>query len=217
MKVRQVLAVIVFLLLFHGNSYGIAIVYDGFQCLNAINANDTTVSNTPIQSRFEVIEDVGEGMFRLNLTGGIPRITNNNQSVCIDNVTALGYSGVPEVDGLPAPLQSIDATAYFSGKDLVIVINSLFTDLSARRDSFVSFFSTSNIFAITNTLFLEFNSLTSAFHLNKIIHNRGYTQTSSGSTNFIPFLETVLPSFNDTPRDKPRILTPVSSIDYVLE
>ncbi|TXI18908.1 MAG: hypothetical protein E6Q62_05430 [Nitrosomonas sp.] len=217
MKVMQVLIVIVFLFLFHGSVYGTAIVFTGFQCLNAINPQDTSVSNTPIQSRFEVVEDVGEGMFRLNLTGGIPRIVNNNQNICIDNVTALGYSGIAEVDGLPAPLQSIDATAYFSGKDLVIVINSLFTDLSARRDSFASFFSTSNIFAITNTLFFEFNSLTFSFRLNKLIHNRGYTQTTSGSTNFIPFLETVLPSFNDIPRDKPRILTPISSIDYVLE
>ena len=90
-----------FSLLLQNNVYAIAIVYNGFECLNATNANDITSTGIPVQSKFEVIEDVGEGIFRLSLTGGIPRIVNNNQNVCIDNATAIGFSGIPEVDGIP--------------------------------------------------------------------------------------------------------------------
>ena len=217
MRVMQILALTLFSFLFHSHVFGIAIVYNGLGCLNTVSANDPAPNNISVQSKFEVIEDVGGGVFRLSLTGGIPRFVNNNQTVCIDSATAIGYTGIPDVDGFPRLLESIDATAYFSGQDLVIVVNSLLTDLSARRDSFVSFFSTSNIFAITNTLIFEFNPQVSSFRLNKMIHNRGYIHTRSGSTNFIPFLETVLPSFNDFPQDKPRILTPTSNIEYSLE
>ena len=102
-----------FSLLLQNNVYAIAIVYNGFECLSATNANDTTSTAIPVQSKFEVIEDVGEGIFRLSLTGGIPRLVDNNQNVCIDNATAIGYSGIPDADGLPKRLESIDATAYF--------------------------------------------------------------------------------------------------------
>jgi hypothetical protein len=212
----RILALTLFSFLFQNNAFGIAIVYNGFECLNAINASDITSSGIPIQSRFEVIEDAGDGMFRLSLTGGIPRLANNNSNVCIDSATAIGFIGIPEVDGLPRRLESIDATAYFNGQDLIIVINSLFTDLSARREP-LSSFSTSNILTITNTLILEFNSQASLFNLKKIIHNRGFVNTRGFTNSIIPFRETILPSFNDVPQDKSRILTPISNIEYRLE
>jgi hypothetical protein len=115
-------------------------------------------------------------------------------------------------------LESIDATAYFGGRDLIIVISSLYTDLSAQRNP-LSSFTTSRISAFTHTLILEFNPQSSSFSLKKVIRNRGLTYTI-GSTNLIttfPFLETVLPSFNETAQDKPIILTPASSIEFVLE
>ncbi len=218
MGIMRILTLTLFSFLFQSNVFGIAIIYNGFGCLNAISANDLTPTGIPVQSRFEVIEDAGDGVFRLSLTGGIPRLVNNNQNVCIDNATAIGFSGIPEFDGLPRRLESIDATAYFDGQDLAIVISSLFTDLSAGRDSFSSF-STSNILAITNTLILEFNPQLSSFRLKKIIHNRGFIHTRSGSTNSIPFFETVLPSSNEIlqSQDRPRILTPTSNIEYRLE
>ena len=202
MKIMQILVLTLFSLLVQSNVWGLSLTYAGFECLNPIDANDLTPTETPIQSRLEVIEDLGGGMFRLSLTGGIPRFVNNSQNVCIDNATALG--------------ESIDATAYFNGKDLVIVISSLFTDLSARRDPFSSF-STSQILTITNTLILEFDSQAFAFNLKKMIHNRGFTHTRSGSINSIPFLETLIPSFNEVAQDKPRVLTPASTVEYLIE
>lgn len=216
MKMLRILVLTILSLLFQGNVFGTSIAYSGFICLNTVDINDIASSGIPIESRFEVIEDVGGGIFRLSLTGGIPRIVSDDSNVCIDSVTAIGYSGTPLVDGLPGPLESIDATAYFNGQELVIVVNSMFTDLSARRGAFSSF-STSNIFAITNTLIFGFNSQGSSFSLKKVIRNAGFTHTETGSASSIPFLETVLPSFNGVSQDKPLILTPTTSIEYRLE
>ncbi|PXW90736.1 hypothetical protein C8R34_10248 [Nitrosomonas sp. Nm84] len=212
MKMLRILVFTIFSLLFQGNVFGTSIAYSGFICLNTIDINDITSSGIPIESRFEVIEDVGGGIFRLRLTGGIPRIVNNDRNVCIDNVTAIGYSGFP----LPELLEAIDAIAYFSGQELIIVVSSMFTDLSARRGAFSSF-STSKILAITNTLIFAFNPQASSFSLSKVIRNTGFTHTETGSTISIPFLETVLPSDNGVSQSKPLILTPTSSIEYRLE
>ena len=216
MKIIQLVMLTLFSFLVQSNVFGIAIVYNGFECLNATNANDITSTAIPIQSKFEVIEDVGEGIFRLSLTGGIPRFVNNNQNVCIDNATAIGFSGIPEADGIPRRLESIDATAFFNGQVLMIVVSSMFTDLSARKIPLL-LFSTSQIFPYTNTLIFEFNPQASLFSLKKIIHNRGFTHTDESTNVVVPFLETVLSSFNEVPKDRPRILTPISNIDYILE
>lgn len=212
----QGLALTLFSFLLHSNTLATSIVYDGFNCLNAVDASDPTPGITRVQSRFEVIENVGEGIYRLRLTGGIPRFVNNNQNVCIDSATAIGYSGIPAVDGLPRPLESTDATAYFNGQELVIVISSMYTDLSARSNPFLPF-TTSLIFTITNTLILAFNPDSASFNLKKVLSNRGFTQTSESRNVIAPFQETILPSFNETPQDKPRILTPASNIDFSLQ
>jgi hypothetical protein len=130
--------------------------------------------------------------------------------------TAIGYSGIPEVDGLPQPLDAIDATGYFDGEELIIVISSLYTDLSARRNPFSSF-TTSFIFPFTNTLIFKFNSAASSFRLKKVVRTRGFVHTSGSTNSITPFFETVLPPFNKEAQDKPVILTPLSTIEYKLE
>jgi len=213
----QGLVLAFFSCLAHSNAYAISIVYQGFECLSAVNTEDPAPNNgTLVQSRFEVIEDSGDGIYRLNLTGGIPRFVSNDRTVCIDRATAIGYSGIPEVDGLPQPLDAVDATGYFDGDELIIVINSLYTDLSARRNPFSSF-TTSFIFPFTNTLIFKFNSTTSSFRLKKVVRNRGFVHTSGSTNSITPFFETVLPSFNKEAQDKPVILTPLSTIEYKLE
>ncbi|WP_292994719.1 hypothetical protein [Nitrosomonas sp.] len=216
MKIMQALVLTLFSFLLQSNVFGISIVYNGFECLNAIDTNDPTPKGTPVQSKFEVIQDAGDGLYRLSLTGGIPRFINNNRDVCIDNATAIGYSGIPSVDGLPQPLESINATAYFNGQELMIVVSSLYTDLSARRNPFSSF-NTSIIFAFTNTLIFEFNPRASSFSLKKVIRNRGFTNTSGSTNSITPFFETILPSFNDEVQDKPKILTPIANIEFLLD
>jgi hypothetical protein len=216
MKIMQVLILTLFSFLLQSNVFGISIVYNGFECLNAVDTNDPTPKGTLVQSKFEVIQDAGDGIYRLSLTGGIPRFINNNHNVCIDSATAIGYSGIPAVDGLPQPLESTNATAYFNGQELIIVVSSMYTDLSARRNPFSSF-NTSLIFAFTNTLIFEFNPRASSFSLKKVIRNRGFTNTSGSTNSITPFLETVLPSFNDEVQDKPKILTPIAKIEFLLD
>lgn len=216
MRTKSIVATVLFTMLFSGYAFGTSLVYQGFECQNAVNADDATASDSPIQSKFEVVEDVGSGMFHLRLTGGLPRIINDSNNVCIDSDTAIGFSGIPAVDGLPTRLDAINATAYFNGEDLIIIVNSINTDLNSGRGTF-STFTTSFVFPYSNTLILTHNPESSSFTLKKIIHNRGFVHTSGSATSITPFAETILPSFVDTEGDKPKILTPSSTIEYLLE
>lgn len=216
MKIMQVVLVTLSLCLAYSVSWGTSIVYDGLQCQSTFDPDDPTPLGTSVQSRFEVIEEAGGGLYRLRLTGGIPRVADGNNSVCIDSATALGYFGIGEVDVLPNPLDSADATAYFNGQDLIITINAMVSDLTQRRLP-LSIFYTSRIFAYSYTLFLEFNPQLSQFTLKKMIRNRGYTQTNGSTNSITPFFETVLPSFNSELPDRPKILTPIPNIEYRLE
>lgn len=215
MRIGRIL-VIALLAALSGNVFAVSIVYNGLKCQNAVNANDPTPAETAVQSRFEVVENVGGGMFRLSLTGGLPRFTNNNQNVCIDSDTAIGFSGIPALDGIPKRLDAIDATGYFDGLNLTIIVNSIHTDLSAGRNAF-SGFTTSIVRPVSNTLIFEHNSQAAIFKLIKIIHNRGLVHTSGSTNSLTPFFETVLPIFEDTEKSQHKILTPVSNIVYILE
>ena len=216
MRMKSIVSVALLTTLFSGYASSVSLVYQGFECQNAVNADDTTRSETRIESKFEVKEDVGGGMFHLSLTGGLPRISSDNTNVCIDSETAIGFSGIPAVDGLPTLLDAIDATAYFNGQDLIIIVNSINTDLNSGRGTF-SRFETSFVFPYSNTLILTYNPESSSFTLKKIIHNRGFVHTSGSAASITPFAETILPSFNESANDKPRILTPTLPIEYILE
>ncbi len=205
-----------FLLVFSGHIYGISIAYDGFECKNNTNYDDPAASNTPAQSRFDIIEAVDGEIYRLRLTGGLPRFSANNRNVCIDNLTGLGFSGVPNVDGIPKVLDETNATAYFDGVNLIIMVNSIHTDLSARRGTFSSF-NTSHVTPFSNTLIFDYDAEKTTFKLKKAIQNRGLVHTSGSTGALIPFLETILPTFDSSTQDKSRILTPTSNIEYRLE
>ncbi len=216
MRMKSIVAAALLTALFSGYASGVSLVYQGFECQNAVNADNTTPSETLIESKFKVIEDVGGGMFYLSLTGGLPRFINDNSKICIDSDTAIGFSGIPAVDGLPTRLDAIDATAYFNGQDLIIIVNSINTDLNSGRGTF-STFTTSFVFPYSNTLILTYNPESSSFTLKKIIHNRGFVHTNGSASSITPFAETILPSFNEGEIDKPKILTPTSLIEYILE
>ncbi|SES69979.1 hypothetical protein SAMN05216326_10264 [Nitrosomonas marina] len=219
MRVLRITALICITALFSANSLAQSISYSGFECLNAVNANDPTSTVARVESRFDVIEILDDGMLRLNLTGGLPRFIEGVQDICIDSDTAIGFIGTPDAAGelgLPVKLDRIDATAHISGKSLVIVVNSIYTDLSASRGAFSSF-STSRVQPVSNTLFLEYDAQRMSFILKKTIHNRGFVQTT-GSTAMFPFIETIVPIFQETESEEvPRILTPPSEILYRLD
>ncbi len=214
--IAKLICITVFLVL-SNNNYAVEIVYDGQDCFNTVDDNDITATGLLIQSKFEVIEDVGQGIYRLLLTGGIPRFINNSGAVCIDHVTALGYfgSGSPDLTLPPQALETVDATGYFNGHELIILVNSIVTDFSAGRGAF-STFNTSRVQTVSNTLIFDYNPQQSLFALKKLVKNKSLTQTSGTANSTFPFRETVSPSSNDTLLDKPKILVPVSPINYQL-
>ena len=92
MKLSQILAFLPLFLFLQNNAFGIAITYDGFECLNATNANDVTLNtNSLVQSKFEVIENSQEGIYRLTLTGGIPRILDMCALIASLQLVILGF------------------------------------------------------------------------------------------------------------------------------
>ncbi len=213
MKVFQMLLIIAVGGLFPWHGIAQSITYRGFECVNPANASDSAPSNIPLESRFEVIESLNDGMFRLRLSGGLPRFVKDDPRICIDSDTALGFAGTPE-SGLPFRLDSIDATAYFNGHDLVIVVSSMYTDMSQSRGTFSSF-NTSHIQPVTNTLLFEYDDAGASFQLKKMIHNKGLVHTSGSTGLLIPFTEIIIPSFAATGLpDSPLILTPPSSVVY---
>lgn len=214
--ITRLVCITAFLIL-SNSVFAVAIVYDGQDCFNATNDNDITASGLLIQSKFEVIEDVGQGLYRLRLTGGIPRFINSSGAVCIDHVTALGYfgSGSTDLTIPPQALESLEATGYFNGRELMIIVNSIVTDFSAGRGAFTSF-NTSRVQTISNTLIFDYNAQQSLFALKKIIKNKSLTQTSGSTNSTFPFRETVSPSSNEILLDKPKVLTPASPIHYLL-
>ena len=120
--------------------------------------------------------------------------------MCIDSDTAIGFIGTPEsvnAGGLPLRLETVDATAYFNGFDLVIVVSSIYTDLSQSRGTFSSF-NTSRVQPVSNTLFFEYNEQPKTFILKKIIHNKGLVHTSGSTGSLTPFFETIMPSLGET-------------------
>ncbi|MEK7778758.1 MAG: hypothetical protein AAB293_01615 [Pseudomonadota bacterium] len=217
----KIIRMLVCMAVFHGlcnNVFATAIVFDGLDCFNTTNDSDVTTTELLIQSKFEVTEDLGQGMYRLSLTGGIPRFVNTNGSVCIDHVIALGYfaSGSLDFTISPQQLESLDATGYFNGHELIILVNSIVTDFSAGRDAFTSFH-TSRIQTISNMLIFDYNynPQQSFFSLKRLIRNKSQTQTS-GFANTLPFHETLFPSTNGIGPDRPQVLIPLSPINYLL-
>ena len=102
-----------------------------------------------------------------------------------------------------------------NGHELIILVNSIVTDFSAGRGAF-STFNTSRVQTISNTLIFDYNPQQSLFALKKLVKNKSLTQTSGTANSTFPFRETLSPSSNNTLLDKPKILIPVSPINYQL-
>jgi hypothetical protein len=80
---------IVFLLLIN-KTFATSIIFEGQQCANNLDLSDTSSNGIPITSKFTVTDDRGDGIYGLVLTGGYPRISSVDDSVCID--TFLGHA-----------------------------------------------------------------------------------------------------------------------------
>lgn len=203
---KKTTQICILLSLISGEVFGLSIVYRGQSCQHSMSdplTNQTTLNN-PIESRFEVIEDNGNGMFRLRLTGGLavfvvrrncsaadPECTTQIHG-CVDIGNGIGDEVItenknqpvaPDVSTVVTPKQSNEAIGYFNGQQLVISIHSLHA-LSNQKGAINSednTFSSSWVNPIANTLIFKYIPETSSFKLEQIIQKKG-TVFSTGNT-----------------------------------
>lgn len=121
------------------NAFAISISAQGQECSNQIDLSDTSSNNIIVESKFTVIEELGGNVYKLQLTGGYPRISSSNSLVCFD--TTLGHAGdfppadTPRDTVLPEKTFSIDAIGYFNGTELTITVNSFISTLTGNMTS----------------------------------------------------------------------------------
>lgn len=108
---------LVVLALIPGLSHGLSFIYDGFECVG-----DASPGTTKKQSRFEVIEDMGSGAYRIIFTGGLP-LFSSGAGPCVGN--AFGVETTETSDGKQVKKSDAQAMAYFTGSHLIITLTTL--------------------------------------------------------------------------------------------
>lgn len=185
------------LLLTASSVFATSIVYHGFACQNPSKDDVSTPSATPLDSRFTVDTDIGNGLYRVILTGGIPR--TNGDDICIDSETSMGFEGLALSAGVfggepPTPLTrktSIDGVAHFNGSNLIISINSIYSDQSGHiirsQNGAVA---SSIIKPVSNTLILKYDISRNAFVLENVIRNSGFVNATGyiGQNTYYEFI-----------------------------
>lgn len=100
-----------------GLSHSMSFVYDGFEC-----AQSQSPSTIPKQSRFEVIEDFGNGTYRILFTGGLP-LFSNTTGPCVGD--AFGVETFDPSEGIAIKKTDAQAMAHFTGTDLTVTLATL--------------------------------------------------------------------------------------------
>jgi hypothetical protein len=209
--------VIAFVVVFGSiDAFAISITYDGFACkdpvITELNINATPTS-IPLQSRFEVIDDLGGGVYKLKLTGGLPRIINDNAEVCVHSDAAIGYYGDPSdgVSGLmPIRLKSVNAIGYFANGQLIITVNAIYDNLAGVIDTTKRLVKSSNFSILSNTLIFDYNHEAASFKLKKILQNVG-SVFAFGFYADQNYGEVVNPTARQT------VIIPSGTLEYFLE
>lgn len=147
---------LVVLALIPGLSHGLSFIYDGFECIG-----DASPGTTKKQSRFEVIEDMGSGAYRIVFTGGLP-LFSSGAGPCVG--TAFGVETTETSDGKQVKKTDVQAMAYFTGSHLIITL----TTLNSYGDGQVfggGLFMSSIVYPQTYTWIFEFVPETISFKL----------------------------------------------------
>lgn len=189
----------------------------GYECIEPANQNITTPGKNSLKSQFTVIEQIEEGLYLLEFTGGLPRFTHTSNDICIDTHMSLGHKGVVSEDdySLPELSKSLTAIGKFDGKNLIVVFNSIYSDLKGFADFTVNNVMSSGFLPISYTLFLEFDTTTfsiNVFTLKKIIRNTGLIVNGAASIPRNIYHESILPSLAGF-----NILEPPTPITYFFD
>ena len=160
----------------------IGIVFTEQECANQDVAADMSTTGTPISSVINVTQDNQDNTFDLVITGGIPRLSNLTNEVCIEKKLAFGHTTmtsepepiVPTPSNpilTPTPLESVTGIAWFNGDDLVVSLTAIvFGDGPIINGAQVE---SSLIFPINIVLILNHNELDGSFKLVSLIRSLG--------------------------------------------
>jgi len=144
------------------NVNALSIVYDGFKC-----TDDPTILGEPVQSKFTVEQDLGNGSYRLLLEGGYPVFPDDK--ICLKLIE----TSDPETY---ADLSNIKATAYLNGTVLVISYGLLFENKGYVPGNPITINDIS-FFPTTYNLIFDYSSTTQTFKLvNATELNNAYSQ-----------------------------------------
>ena len=196
------LLLLLILALISGLSHGQSFVFNGFDC----TLNDET-GTTPKQSRFEVIEEIGGGAYRIMFTGGMP-VFADDKMPCITTSDAFGVETTDESNGQQVKKENAEALAYFTGTHLIITQIS-FGSYGPGQILGGTFVMSSFVFPRTYTFIFDFIPETMTF---KLIRNMslGGVISSVGNT------ETGV-TMDGISQLSPFIYNPRSSIEYRME
>lgn len=200
-----------FILLLPFTSYALSITYTGDECKE--NRPFTESSGSLRTSKFEVIENAGDGDYRLRLTGGLPLFGTLNLTYCIDNGdVSLGHEAVVENDLVVTRKFENDAAAYFNNGLLVITVSSLQVTDDSLIDGNGTVFS-SVVEPHSFTLIMQYQPERNSFRLLRTIHKEGVI-TSIGNAGGQQFLnELIFPGFEATSQTE-NVFSPV---EYFIE
>lgn len=193
---------IIFLVLIFasGLSYGMSFVYDGFEC-----EGSQSPSAIPKQSRFEVIEELGNGAYRILFTGGLP-LFSNSTGPCVGEVFGVETSSASQ--GKHVNKSDLQAMAYFTGSQLVISTH-IMTAYGQGEITENGLFKSSMLTPQAFTWVFDFIPETTSFKMIRNFESRA-TFLSMGVVSSAEVIETIKSSV-------PTTSTPVSGVEFRLE
>lgn len=183
-------------------SHALSLIFTAGECISPDDQNAPAPSYRLTESRFDLVTDHGGGFYSLELTGGVPRFSDNSLDVCIDNETSLGYIGFPKEDNpgtfLPRKQDAVMSEAYFDGKTLVIFTSTIYTDRNGNADYTRNVVKSSMFVPVSRGLFFNYDVATNSFRLYRMLKSSGISMSSAVSSPKDTYLEVVIPGFFET-------------------
>lgn len=183
-------------------TYALSLVFSAGECIEPANNQATTPSYRLIESKFKLVVDNGNGFYRLELTGGLPRFSDNSNDLCIDTERSLGYIGFPKANNpdtyLPKKQDSLIADAYFDGKTLIIFTSTIYTDKTGKADYTRNHVQSSMFVPISRSLFFNYDATSNSFRMTRMLKSAGMIIASAVSVPEDTYLEVSIPGFFET-------------------
>jgi hypothetical protein len=134
-KTIQLAPAILILSSITANVLAFGISFEGPPCVNEGDRGDSRfISGSSSVSKITVTgTDPTKDLFLIAISGGIPRMDENEQFACIEKTIPFGHSGAdPQTitDSsnimIPIPNESVNGVAWWNGDDLIVTFSALY-------------------------------------------------------------------------------------------